>query len=95
MKKRLFFAHAQTLIIIIIVIICFHAQPFFFLFFSKYAKNIQELTKWDSIAGDGDCGTTFKRGAEALIAVLDAGHLPKADLRALLRALSERCTTPF
>lgn len=51
---------------------------------------IQELTKWDCLAGDGDCGTTFKRGAEALIAALDASTLPKGDLRTLLRALSKR-----
>lgn len=50
----------------------------------------QELTKWDCIAGDGDCGTTFKRGAEALLADVEAEHLPKEDLRALLKALSER-----
>eukprot|EP00903_Cladosiphon_okamuranus_P013498 g12572.t1 len=48
-----------------------------------------ELTKWDCIAGDGDCGTTFKRGAEALLANLEAGRLPKGDLRMLLRALSD------
>lgn len=50
----------------------------------------QELTNWDCIAGDGDCGTTFKRGAEALIADLEAGRLPQGDLRMLLRALSDR-----
>ncbi|CAM9382406.1 unnamed protein product [Laminaria digitata] len=48
-----------------------------------------ELTKWDCIAGDGDCGTTFKRGAEALLDDLDGGRLPKEDLRTLLRALSD------
>eukprot|EP00752_Nemacystus_decipiens_P007043 g6316.t1 len=48
-----------------------------------------ELTKWDCIAGDGDCGTTFKRGAEALVADLEAGRLPEGDLRMLLRALSD------
>ncbi|CAM9253871.1 unnamed protein product [Scytosiphon promiscuus] len=48
-----------------------------------------ELTEWDKIAGDGDCGTTFSRGAEALVTALDAGRLPKDDLRALLRALSD------
>ena len=51
----------------------------------------QELTRWDCIAGDGDCGATFKRGAEALLADLDGTRLPREDLRALLRALSDRC----
>lgn len=48
------------------------------------------MTKWDCVAGDGDCGTTFKRGAEALIADLEAGRLPEGDLCMLLRALSDR-----
>ncbi|CAM9723326.1 unnamed protein product [Ectocarpus sp. 12 AP-2014] len=48
-----------------------------------------ELTKWDCIAGDGDCGTTFKRGAEAVLTELEAGRLPTRDLRALLRSLSD------
>lgn len=48
------------------------------------------MTEWDCIAGDGDCGTTFKRGAEALMADLEAGRLPEGDLRMLLRALSDR-----
>ncbi|CAM9134801.1 unnamed protein product [Pylaiella littoralis] len=47
-----------------------------------------ELTKWDCIAGDGDCGTTFRRGAEALLADLEADRLPKEDLSALLKGLS-------
>lgn len=59
------------------------------------ARHEQELTRWDTIAGDGDCGTTFRRGAEALIADLDAGRLPKGDLRALLRGLSDRCDREY
>lgn len=58
--------------------------------FLRVCTTYQELTKWDCIAGDGDCGTTFKRGAEALLADLDDGRLPKEDLRVLLRALSDR-----
>lgn len=50
----------------------------------------QELTEWDSVCGDGDCGTTFKRGAEGILSALDAGKLPGDDLAGLLRALSER-----
>ena len=61
-----------------------------FFSFCKNDRTKQELTKWDCIAGDGDCGTTFKRGAEALITDLEAGRLPEGDLRMLLRALSDR-----
>lgn len=57
---------------------------------STHGSTNQELTEWDKIAGDGDCGTTFSRGAQALVAALDADGLPKEDLRALLRALSDR-----
>ncbi|KAM3551920.1 hypothetical protein MY1884_007467 [Beauveria asiatica] len=32
-----------------------------------------ELTKWDTVMGDGDCGETLKTGATALLAALDAG----------------------
>lgn len=32
-----------------------------------------DLTKWDSIMGDGDCGETLKTGATAMISALDSG----------------------
>lgn len=31
-----------------------------------------KLTEWDQKSGDGDCGQTFKKGAEAILADLDA-----------------------
>ena len=35
----------------------------------------EELTRLDRIVGDGDCGQTLKRGAEAVLAVLDSEHV--------------------
>lgn len=32
-----------------------------------------DLTRWDTIMGDGDCGETLKTGATSLLAALDAG----------------------
>lgn len=32
-----------------------------------------DLTKWDTVMGDGDCGETLKTGATALLAALDSG----------------------
>lgn len=37
------------------------------------------MTRYDSIVGDGDCGTGLKRGAEAVLAML-ASTSPTADL---------------
>ncbi|KAG6336429.1 hypothetical protein ID866_2672 [Astraeus odoratus] len=35
----------------------------------------EELTKFDTVLGDGDCGETFSRGARAIISALDKGAL--------------------
>lgn len=32
-----------------------------------------DLTKWDTVMGDGDCGETLKTGATALLTALDSG----------------------
>ncbi|CAM9468320.1 unnamed protein product, partial [Phaeothamnion confervicola] len=45
-----------------------------------------ELTRWDTVAGDGDCGITFMRGAEWLLNQAWL-LLPPTDLAALLGAL--------
>jgi dihydroxyacetone kinase len=47
------------------------------------------LTKWDLIAGDGDCGITLKRGADALAAALFAETLPFTSGPALLVAIAD------
>ncbi|EXJ93376.1 hypothetical protein A1O1_01768 [Capronia coronata CBS 617.96] len=41
-----------------------------------------EVTKYDEIVGDGDCGTTLKRGAEAILKRLSSS--PPKDIIALL-----------
>ncbi|RPA79796.1 dihydroxyacetone kinase [Ascobolus immersus RN42] len=35
-----------------------------------------QITKYDDVVGDGDCGTTFKRGAEAVLSFLQDDRLP-------------------
>ncbi|KAL4076580.1 hypothetical protein V8B97DRAFT_2021936 [Scleroderma yunnanense] len=35
----------------------------------------RELTKFDTVLGDGDCGETFSRGARAILSALDTGVL--------------------
>eukprot|EP00038_Savillea_parva_P012412 m.204500 g.204500 ORF g.204500 m.204500 type:complete len:607 (-) comp22552_c0_seq1:145-1965(-) len=47
------------------------------------------LTKWDLIAGDGDCGMTLKRGADAVASALFADKLPLHSGPALLTALAD------
>ena len=34
-----------------------------------------DLTKWDQVVGDGDCGITQKRGAEKVIEMLANGKI--------------------
>eukprot|EP00283_Hemiselmis_rufescens_P020225 CAMPEP_0173445356 /NCGR_PEP_ID=MMETSP1357-20121228/34182_1 /TAXON_ID=77926 /ORGANISM="Hemiselmis rufescens, Strain PCC563" /LENGTH=541 /DNA_ID=CAMNT_0014411525 /DNA_START=28 /DNA_END=1649 /DNA_ORIENTATION=- len=46
-----------------------------------------ELTEWDKIAGDGDCGYTMKRGAEKVLA--DLASYSTGDGFALLHALAD------
>ena len=45
-----------------------------------------QLTEWDQKSGDGDCGATWKKGAEAILADLDS--YPN-ELAALCRAISK------
>ncbi|KAH7921327.1 DAK1/DegV-like protein [Leucogyrophana mollusca] len=37
-----------------------------------------EMTRFDTVVGDGDCGETFAAGARAILAALDAGSLDPA-----------------
>jgi len=39
-----------------------------------------EITRMDSIAGDGDCGLTLKAGAEVVLAKIDSGEIKGDDL---------------
>ncbi|KAG6976314.1 hypothetical protein JG688_00001463 [Phytophthora aleatoria] len=51
-------------------------------------KNEPQLTNWDTKVGDGDCGTTFKNAAEAILVDLKA-HYPLNDATQTLRALAD------
>ena len=42
----------------------------------RMGKAEPDVTRYDSIVGDGDCGIGLKRGAEAVIKFLDSGDLP-------------------
>uniref|UniRef100_M4BJW5 Dihydroxyacetone kinase n=1 Tax=Hyaloperonospora arabidopsidis (strain Emoy2) TaxID=559515 RepID=M4BJW5_HYAAE len=46
-----------------------------------------ELTRWDTKVGDGDCGSTFKNAAEAILTDL-RDHYPLNDAAQTLRALA-------
>ncbi|KAF9039619.1 Dak1-domain-containing protein [Hymenopellis radicata] len=48
-----------------------------------------DLTKWDTIVGDGDCGETCAIGAKAVMAALDKGLGKDGDLVATLRDITE------
>lgn len=45
------------------------------------------LTKYDTAVGDGDCGTTIRKGAEALMKAADT--YPLDDVSALMRAIGD------
>ncbi|KAG3064120.1 putative 3,4-dihydroxy-2-butanone kinase [Phytophthora cactorum] len=53
-----------------------------------FIKNEPQLTNWDTKVGDGDCGTTFKNAAEAILVDLKA-HYPLNDASQTLRALAD------
>lgn len=49
-----------------------------------------DLTKWDTVMGDGDCGETVKTGATALLAALDDEKVAEAgSTNAILATLEE------
>ncbi|CAH0491839.1 unnamed protein product [Peronospora farinosa] len=50
-------------------------------------KNEPKLTSWDTKVGDGDCGTTFKNAAKAILTDLKACY-PLNDATLTLRALA-------
>jgi len=45
-----------------------------------------KLTEWDQIAGDGDCGITFQRGAEKILSSVDS--YPVSSAEATLEAIA-------
>ena len=48
-----------------------------------------DLTKWDTIMGDGDCGETFKTGCVALLEELDNGLSKTGSVLEVLQAVGE------
>lgn len=48
-----------------------------------------DLTKWDTVMGDGDCGETLKTGAMSLQAALDAGLAKSGSVVKVLLELEE------
>ncbi|KAL0572138.1 hypothetical protein V5O48_009816 [Marasmius crinis-equi] len=48
-----------------------------------------DLTKWDTIVGDGDCGETCANGAKAVLKALDEGLGNDGELVSVLRELTE------
>ncbi|THU79797.1 Dak1-domain-containing protein [Dendrothele bispora CBS 962.96] len=48
-----------------------------------------DLTRWDTIVGDGDCGETCAAGATAVLKALDEGLGDDGDLVRVLRELTE------
>lgn len=48
-----------------------------------------EITKMDTVSGDGDCGLTLQTGANAVLALLRAGSISGEDVVGALIAVSE------
>lgn len=48
-----------------------------------------DLTKWDTVMGDGDCGETLKTGCLALLSALDSGLASSGSAMAVLAELED------
>lgn len=48
-----------------------------------------DITRYDVIAGDGDCGLTLKAGGEAVLAAIDSGKITPKDVVNSVRHISE------
>lgn len=48
-----------------------------------------DLTKWDTVMGDGDCGETLKTGATSLLAALDGGLAKNGSVVSVLLELED------
>ena len=56
---------------------------------SQLVEAEPDLTKWDTIMGDGDCGETLKSGAVSLLAALDQGLAASGSILDVLLELEE------
>jgi dihydroxyacetone kinase len=48
-----------------------------------------DLTKWDTIMGDGDCGETFRTGCQEVLSLLSSGLASSGSLLTVLAAVAE------
>ncbi|KAK0390124.1 hypothetical protein NLU13_3697 [Sarocladium strictum] len=48
-----------------------------------------DLTKWDTVMGDGDCGETLKTGATCMLAALDGGLAQSGSVAKVFHELEE------
>nr|EAQ71491.1 hypothetical protein MGCH7_ch7g898 [Pyricularia oryzae 70-15] len=55
----------------------------------QLARAEPDLTKWDMVMGDGDCGETLKTGADHLLAALDKGLARGGSVVAVLHELED------
>ncbi|KAI1171002.1 dihydroxyacetone kinase [Nemania sp. FL0916] len=55
----------------------------------KLVEAEPDLTKWDTVMGDGDCGETLKSGALCLLEALDANVAGSGSVGAVLQELEE------
>ncbi|KAI0802678.1 dihydroxyacetone kinase [Xylaria sp. FL0064] len=56
---------------------------------NKLIEAEPDLTRWDTVMGDGDCGETLKQGALCLLEALDAGLAKNGSIGAVLQQLEE------
>ncbi|KAI1734206.1 dihydroxyacetone kinase [Xylaria scruposa] len=56
---------------------------------NKLIEAEPDLTRWDTVMGDGDCGETLKQGAHCLLEALDAGVASKGSVGAVLAEMEE------
>ncbi|KAI1283860.1 dihydroxyacetone kinase [Xylaria sp. FL0933] len=56
---------------------------------NKLIEAEPDLTRWDTVMGDGDCGETLKQGALCLLEALDAGLAKNGSIGAVLQELEE------
>ncbi|KAJ6541562.1 dihydroxyacetone kinase [Mycena capillaripes] len=52
-----------------------------------------EITRMDTVAGDGDCGLTLKAGAQGVTQAIEAGSITGTDLVADVRAIAKVAET--
>lgn len=54
-------------------------------------ENEREITRLDSIAGDGDCGLTLRSGAQGVLEQIEQGHISGKDVVRSVINISQAC----